>query len=761
MPPKTTNVNDAEPTTPASGTSPETNSNPATISTPNDLFSSNTNITYASIDESEGETAKVPTLPLEREPPPQNPPNAMALDTPIQPPRLTSLPSSASAPSYTTSQHPDITNESIQHKLSTGAADIASDSEHSEERIQIQTILTNYSNAQNEPQPPTIDADTAVAANNSHLLPSVPEPPSMVADQPTPKKVVATSAASNAPSPPTVKPLFEPPNLPPITRVPEIGHEYNVGRRTLPYCELYRFFQNNVAKIQIVRTTPGVPITFNDRNATFFVIGRCTHSALFSDGSDNQRLRQISIQPIHRFTPRMVAVAATMLEFCNPIFAVERDGISFTTLSKPRTGKGSPNILRAEMNSVTHGDCPRPHDQDVPCFEGVNGIDLNAYTNYPRRFVEYDEDDFVLVAFSFNGYLEASPIPNQPAAQRIGLSVRFTIRVAHVDDGDSDPTSSPLEPSLRDETPLSVIGTHGVADQASGVAVKQELKKRPSHRRASQHATSHRAAPITPMSHSAHATGWNLTNIHTVNSNDFASKQQNDAIYHVSANSHPRTDAIFTTVGKITASELHPTPKVSDTSRNSIAENPLLKNAQTPIRRFMPRMIAAICELLRFSSPTIPIFKDGILATTAIYPQDDEHFQIKYNEMDGHTHGPSPRPPNSNVPLFDGRAPFALSEYQKLPTLPEDLLPDDLVLIAFSLAGERLLGLNPVATGARRVRINVSFLILLYRPADNEEYAPPSRPRWLIDETLLAVKTAKIKQKPPLQFQKKKKHNRD
>ncbi|KAF9013770.1 hypothetical protein BDZ89DRAFT_1142461 [Hymenopellis radicata] len=458
------NVNDAESATPASGTSPQTNSNPATDSNPNDLFSSNTNITYASIEvdhESEGEPGKEHPPPLEQEPPPKYPPNAMALDTPIQPPRLTN----AIAPSYTTSQRPDITNESIKTKSSTGAA--------------ISPLAANI--ARSGP------------ANKSNLLPSVPEPPSMVEDQPTPKKSVATSAVSNAPSPPAVKPLFEPPNFLPSPEFPKLamsttlddGRYHTVNyiaffRITSPKstittegggCELDSWFSadaNDYTRIaswsgstssRIVRTTPGVPITFNDRNATFFVIGRCTHSALFNDGSDDQRLRQISIQPIHRFTPRMVAVAATMLEFRNPIFAIERDGINFTTLSKPRTGKGSPNILRAEMNSVTHGDCPRQHDQDVPCFEG------------------YDEDDFVLVAFSFNGYLEASPIANQPAAQRIGLSVRFTIRVAHVDDGDSDPTSSPLEASLRDETPLSVIGTHGVADQASGVAVKQELKK--------------------------------------------------------------------------------------------------------------------------------------------------------------------------------------------------------------------------------------------------------------------------------------------
>ncbi|KAF9019138.1 hypothetical protein BDZ89DRAFT_1044067 [Hymenopellis radicata] len=609
-----------------------------------------------STNESEGEPGKEHPPPLEQEPPPKYPPKCHG----VRHTNSTAAPYKRNCPIVhylPASRHHQRIH---QDQSSTGATDIASGSEHSEER----TFVLTERLRMNLKLPPSTQHNRS--RKQSNLLPSVPEPPSMVEDQPTPKK-----------------PLFEPPNLPASPRVPKLamstmlddGHYHTVNyiaffRITSPKstittegggCELDSWFSADPTRLYSNRVLVWLNIVQNH-----VLTPPCSMTVVTTNDFDRYQF-----SPFHRFTPRMVAVAATMLEFRNPIFAIERDGINFTTLSKPRTGKGSPNILRAEMNSVTHGDC-------------IDGIDLNAYTEYPQRFEEYDEDDFVLVAFSFNGYLEPSPLPNQAAAQRVGMSIRFTIRIAHVDDGDSDPTAVPRG-QLRDETPLSVIGTHGVADQASGVAVKQELKKDLNFKTPKSRAvTINEVAARIPACDIASSCS---------NNPNVALKKPPTYRRHIH---HSRKNYGFRTV---------PNAQRQRTSQNSSAENPLLKNAQTPIRRFMPRMIATICELLRFSSPTIPIFKDGILATTAIYPQDDEHFQIKYNEMDGHTHGhppiefTAPRPPNSIVPLFDGRAPFALSEYQKLPTLHEELLPDDLVLIAFSLAVKSV---RPKPRGYRR-----------------------------------------------------------
>ncbi|KAF9048083.1 hypothetical protein BDZ89DRAFT_1127038 [Hymenopellis radicata] len=153
----------------------------------------------------------------------------------------------------------------------------------------------------------------------------------------------------------------------------------------------------------------------------------------------------------------------------------------------------------------------------------------------------------------------------------------------------------------------------------------------------------------------------------------------------------------------------------------------------------MPRIVSAICQLLHFPQSTLPIIRNGIIASTAIFPFDEKRFKIRYNEMDGRTHGPSPRPPDEHVPIFDGQNAFAFCEYHKLPRLHEELQCNDIAIIAFSVAGELVPGLNPVALGAHRVRMNVAFVILLHRPT----FASPSivnAPHWVIDEKPLSVR---------------------
>ncbi|KAF9048082.1 hypothetical protein BDZ89DRAFT_1033421 [Hymenopellis radicata] len=354
-----------------------------------------------------------------------------------------------------------------------------------------------------------------------------------------------------------VKPLFEPPALRTLPRFSEIGEEFNVGCRSMPYCELYQSFQNNTDKLRrilnltieasgcdlhswftidpkdftrvstfagsksfrVVAKTPGAPVTFNDVNVTFFVIGRCSHSSLFDDGTDTQMRRSISIQLIHRFTPRMVSSTASILDYRNPIFTISHGSLAIQTALKIIQGKFSPKTIEAKMDGTTHGDYssqnhsgkvpsqdnrskdgrhyswrlyvqpslsstrsltqsgPRKFEHDVPCFEGANGFDLNCYHELPPRAFEYDDKDIVLVAFSLTGYREQPATPSQAGAQKIGMSIRFTIHVARVEDGDDDPTDTPVEASLRDETPLSVSETAGITQKNELAPVKKEIKR--------------------------------------------------------------------------------------------------------------------------------------------------------------------------------------------------------------------------------------------------------------------------------------------
>ncbi|KAF8989627.1 hypothetical protein BDZ89DRAFT_1152251 [Hymenopellis radicata] len=115
---------------------------------------------------------------------------------------------------------------------------------------QIQAILLNYRNNLNLPAMQVqIDTPTAPLGDATILEPPVNAAPSHV---PSAMDITNDDIAEPQASSSNIVdvPIAAPSDLKALSRVPEIGHEYNVGRRTLPYCELYRFFQNSPAKIQ-------------------------------------------------------------------------------------------------------------------------------------------------------------------------------------------------------------------------------------------------------------------------------------------------------------------------------------------------------------------------------------------------------------------------------------------------------------------------------------------------------------------------------
>lgn len=92
-------------------------------------------------------------------------------------------------------------------------------------------------------------------------------------------------------------------------------------------------------------------------DTTFFMVGRVVRSALLGDSSDIY-CRELSVQPIHRFTPRTVSAMAAMLDFRNPVFPLREDGLQFTTTRKPFDDSTKvPTVRHNPMNGVTHGPC--------------------------------------------------------------------------------------------------------------------------------------------------------------------------------------------------------------------------------------------------------------------------------------------------------------------------------------------------------------------------------------------------------------------
>lgn len=110
----------------------------------------------------------------------------------------------------------------------------------------------------------------------------------------------------------------------------------------------------------VLRTGDAVSEKSKD-DATFFLIGQVTHSQLKyhkpEKGRPDQYYCDLSLKPIHRFLPRVVAIVSNLLKFSQPVFPITFDGLSFSTLRKVSDKSRTPFSRYAPMNGITHGPC--------------------------------------------------------------------------------------------------------------------------------------------------------------------------------------------------------------------------------------------------------------------------------------------------------------------------------------------------------------------------------------------------------------------
>lgn len=130
-------------------------------------------------------------------------------------------------------------------------------------------------------------------------------------------------------------------------------------------------------------------------DATFFVIGRVVHSQLKYHQTEKNRPAQyycdVSLELIHRFLPRTIAVISKLLEFPNAVFAITHDGLSFSTMRKSFDGTKPTFSRDAAMNGVTHGPCMSPF-----LFPFHPNCVLTLFVLAPRPFNKDGEPPFTL-----------------------------------------------------------------------------------------------------------------------------------------------------------------------------------------------------------------------------------------------------------------------------------------------------------------------------------------------------------------------------
>ncbi|KIY63269.1 hypothetical protein CYLTODRAFT_458270 [Cylindrobasidium torrendii FP15055 ss-10] len=107
------------------------------------------------------------------------------------------------------------------------------------------------------------------------------------------------------------------------------------------------------------------------------------------------------------------------------------------------------------------------------------------------------------------------------------------------------------------------------------------------------------------------------------------------------------------------------------------------------LHRMGPRSVSNIAHLLEFDAPVTTIGEEGLSFATSTESLDDPRFQwmFKKAEMNGRKHGPSPRPNDESIPIYNGLKTFDLYNYHLMSPLEDGLYPGDYAFIAFSLQG--------------------------------------------------------------------------
>ncbi|KAK0468643.1 hypothetical protein IW261DRAFT_1426239 [Armillaria novae-zelandiae] len=178
----------------------------------------------------------------------------------------------------------------------------------------------------------------------------------------------------------------------------------------------------------------------NNKEATFFLIGK----VMFCNLATGEYNKEIDIQPMGHQWPRCVTVLAQILKFNDPLVAVYKDGIMFSTYRQKE-----PTIKKIPMDGIHHGPPICAWNTEVPMYCGEDVFALTCYPKLPRAD-EFSMDSFVLIAFTVGGYHTCKDF------ERVSLNVQFIIGLEEQHPHDVGEVTDDTLIELGDETPIGV-----------------------------------------------------------------------------------------------------------------------------------------------------------------------------------------------------------------------------------------------------------------------------------------------------------------
>ncbi|KAK0472945.1 hypothetical protein IW261DRAFT_1570300 [Armillaria novae-zelandiae] len=180
----------------------------------------------------------------------------------------------------------------------------------------------------------------------------------------------------------------------------------------------------------------------NNKEATFFLIGK----VMFCNLATGEYNKEIDIQPMGRQWPRCVMVLAQILKFNDPLVAVYKDGITFSTYCKPGDVQKEPTIKKIPMDGIHHG--PSIHAWNM---EGAYCPKFDILQqSHDIVADEFGIDSFVLVAFIVGGYCTREDF------EHVSLNVQFIIGLEEQLPHDVGEVTNDTLIELGDETPIGV-----------------------------------------------------------------------------------------------------------------------------------------------------------------------------------------------------------------------------------------------------------------------------------------------------------------
>ncbi|KIY65048.1 hypothetical protein CYLTODRAFT_424665 [Cylindrobasidium torrendii FP15055 ss-10] len=166
-----------------------------------------------------------------------------------------------------------------------------------------------------------------------------------------------------------------------------------------------------------------------------------------------------------------------------------------------------------------------------------------------------------------------------------------------------------------------------------------------------------------------------------------------------------RPDASFSCVGRVIDVRNEPDDDVK-----------ALEISIALIHRLAPRFVAQVANLLSFDKPVFVLSNDGISFVTSVKGTNEAKY-VKPAEMNSAKHGPSPRPHDEKIPVFDGRKSFQPTRYANLRALDGNLYPGDYVFLGFTLQGY----VDKKSTPVQKVKLCIQFAVLLARPGGDQD----------------------------------------